>query len=69
MERWCPSQLSKDGWKLRFKSESPKDLMDKFWKYEVWIRAQSAVVCALEVGYAPGTPLVNECHELIEVER
>jgi hypothetical protein len=65
--RWCPSQLSKEGWKLKYQSESPRDLMDSYWRYEVWIREQVAAVCALIGGR--GGIRVNDCTELNEVDR
>jgi hypothetical protein len=65
--RWCPPQLSKEGWKLKYKSESPRDLMDSSWLYEVWVREQVAVVCALVSGR--GGIRINDCRELNEVDR
>jgi len=64
---WCPAQLSREGWSLKYKTESPPDLMDAHWRYEVWIREQLAVVCALVDGR--GGVRVNACTELSEVDR
>jgi hypothetical protein len=64
---WCPAQLSKEGWKLVYETESPRDLMDASWRYEVWIREPLAVVCALVGGR--GGIRVNNCRELSEVAR
>ena len=64
---WCPVQLSQEGWSLKYETESPRDLMDSHWRYEVWTREQSAVVCALVDGR--GGIRVNACTELSEVHR
>jgi hypothetical protein len=64
---WCPAQLSQEGWKLKYETESPRDLMDSFWRYEVWIRERTAIVCAL-VGGRDGLR-INGCNELSEVNR
>jgi hypothetical protein len=65
--RWCPPVLSKEGWKLRYEAESPRDLMDIYWRYEIWIREPVAVVCIFEGGRAGIR--VNGCRTLNEVER
>src|ERR1700710_2870170 len=63
---WCPSQLSKDGWALKYSSNSPQELMGAYWRYEVWTRQQLAVGCVLVGG---GRDVrVNECHPLTEVQ-
>jgi hypothetical protein len=64
--RWCPPLLSKEGWKLRYKAESPRDLMDVYWLYEIWMRERAAVVCAFLGGRAGIRE--NGCKTLNEVE-
>jgi hypothetical protein len=64
---WCPSQLSKEGWKLKYQSDSPRDLADAYWRYEVWAREPVTVVCALVGGR--GGIRVNDCQVLNEVDR
>ena len=64
-ERWCPPQALNEGWKLKYKSESPKNLADKYWRYEVWVHNEAAAVCMFLGGYA-GTK-INYCQELREV--
>jgi hypothetical protein len=64
---WCPPQLSKEGWTLKYESASPPDLMDAYWRYEVWIRERSAVLCELSGGR--GGIKTNFCKELSEVNR
>jgi hypothetical protein len=61
---WCPAQLSQEGWRLKYETESPRDLMDSYWRYEVWIRERLAVVCAM-VGGRSGIR-INGCKELKE---
>jgi hypothetical protein len=65
--RWCPPLLSKEGWKLRYKTESPQDLADAYWRYEIWMRGPAAVVCIFE-GDRAGIR-VDGCRTLHEVER
>jgi hypothetical protein len=62
---WCPDQLSKEGWTLKYKTESSPEMMDVYWRYEVWTREKLAVVCALVGGR--GGNRVNDCKELSEV--
>jgi hypothetical protein len=64
---WCPSQLSKEGWKLKYQSDNPRDLADLYWRYEVWAREQTVVLCALVGGR--GGIRVNDCQVLNEVDR
>jgi hypothetical protein len=64
--RWCPSQLSQAGWTLKYNSSSPADLMDAYWRYEIWIRERAAVVCVLIGGR--GGERVNTCQALSEVQ-
>jgi len=64
---WCPAQLSQQGWTLKYKSESPQDLMDAYWRYEVWTREGSAALCEFNGGR--GGPKANRCIELSEVGR
>ncbi len=59
---WCPSQAGQQGWKLTYKSESPRDLMDKYWNYEIWMRADAAVLCMFEEGR--GGIRVDRCFDL-----
>jgi hypothetical protein len=63
---WCPSQLTKEGWKLRYKSESSPQLMDAFWLYEVWVRDRSALACVYAGGR--GGMRLNYCQALDEVD-
>lgn len=62
---WCPDQLSKEGWTLKYRTESSQDVMDAYWRYEVWTREKLAVVCALVSNR--GGDRVNGCKELREV--
>jgi hypothetical protein len=64
---WCPDQISKEGWTLKYKTESPQDLMDVYYRYEVWIREKLAVVC-VQRGVR-GVDRVNSCTELSEVHQ
>jgi hypothetical protein len=59
--------LSKEGWKLKYESVSPRDLMDLSWRYEVWIRERAAVLCGLSG--SRGGRKMNFCKELSEVDR
>ena len=65
--RWCPGQISKEGWALKYKTESPQDLMDVYYRYEVWTREKLAVVCVQRS--ARGGGRVNSCTELNEVQQ
>jgi hypothetical protein len=65
--RWCPPLLSKEGWKLRYEAESPRDLMDVYWRYEIWLRERAAVACIFQGGR--GGIRVNDCTTLKEVEQ
>jgi len=65
--RWCPPLLSKDGWKLRYEAESPRDLMDVYWRYEIWLRERAAVACIFQGGR--GGVRVNDCKTMNEVEQ
>jgi hypothetical protein len=64
---WCPTQVKSEGWKLKYETENPRDLADAYWRYEVWVRDQSAVLCVL-VGGRSGI-LINHCEELSEVSQ
>jgi hypothetical protein len=64
---WCPDQISKEGWTLKYKTESPQDLMDAYWRYEVWTREKMAIVCVQSGGR--GGMRINSCKELSEVDR
>jgi hypothetical protein len=66
--RWCPGQISKEGWTLKYKAESPQDMADGYSRYEVWIREKLAVVCVQLVSERSGSrSRVNSCQELSEV--
>ena len=67
IDNWCPAQLVKDGWKLKYETESPRDLADSYWRYQVWTRERLAVVCALVGGR--GGIRINGCEELKEVDQ
>ena len=62
---WCPDQISKEGWTLKYKTEIPQDLMDVHYRYEVWTREKQAVVCVQRS--ARSVDRVNSCTELSEV--
>ena len=64
---WCPQRISREGWTLKYEAESPKDLMDAYWRYEVWTREKLAVVCVLAGGR--GGIRMNGCKELSEVHQ
>jgi hypothetical protein len=66
-DRWCSSQLTKEGWTLKYKAESSPDLMDVYWKHEVWTQGRMALVCS-HVGGRAGVR-INGCHTLDEVTR
>jgi hypothetical protein len=66
-DRWCRTQLVKEGWTLKYKSESPSNLMDVYWMHEVWLRERTAVLCS-HVGGRGGIR-INECQILEEVVR
>jgi hypothetical protein len=59
--------LSKEGWKLKYESVSPRDLMDVSWRYEVWVRERAAVLCGLSANRGARTS--KFCKELSEVDR
>ena len=63
---WCPKGASREGWTLKYQAESPKDLADAYWRYEVWTREKLAVVCVLSGGR--GGVRMNACQELSEVQ-
>jgi len=65
--RWCPSVLVKEGWTLKYRSQSSPELMDAYWTYEVWIRERTAMVCS-HVGGRGGTR-INWCQPLDEVNQ
>ena len=64
---WCPQQILREGWTLKYEAESPKGLMDAYWRYEVWAREKLAVVCVLTGGR--GGIRMNGCQELSEVHQ
>jgi hypothetical protein len=64
---WCAPLLSNEGWRLRYKSESPSDLMDLFWRYEIWVKEKAAVACIFEGGR--GGTRINRCQTLSEVDQ
>jgi hypothetical protein len=63
---WCAQGVSREGWTLKYRAESPGDLMDAYWLYEVWTREKLAVVCVLTGGR--GSISMNACQELSEVQ-
>jgi hypothetical protein len=65
---WCPDQISKEGWTLKYKTESSQDLMDVYYRYEVWIREKLAVVC-VELRSGRGGGRANACQELSEAHQ
>jgi len=64
---WCPSELVKEVWVLKYRSESSPQLMDAYWMHEVWIRGRTALVCS-NVGGRGGIRF-NQCMTLDEVDR
>jgi hypothetical protein len=48
----CRSHLQSNDWVLRYKAESPHDLMDVHWLIEVWIKGDYALLCELRAGRA-----------------
>jgi hypothetical protein len=67
VERWCAPQAVSEGWKLKYKNESPPNEMDGYSRYEVWVRDQVAVLCMF-VGTRGGTR-INYCSELSEASQ
>ena len=66
--KWCAPQLQRDGWKLKYKNESPLGSEGGYWLSEVWIRDQYAVECVLgSLGSTRMNVYVNRCQELSEV--
>jgi hypothetical protein len=66
-QNWCASKLRAGGWRLRYESKSPPDLMDAFWNYEIWARGRDTVLCMF-IGGRGGIG-VNTCNVLQEVGR
>ena len=64
--RWCLPTLKKGGWRLKYKTESPKELGQVSWLIEVWVRAKDALVCELRTG-REGVK-ANGCYSLTEVK-
>jgi hypothetical protein len=48
--RWCRPMLKEQGWQLKYAKESPRELMDKSYIYEVWVKDEVALVCLFEGG-------------------
>jgi hypothetical protein len=67
IDSWCPAQLSKEGWTLKYRTQSPKEMADASWRYEVWTREKLAVVCVMEAGRRHIR--MNGCRELSEVHQ
>ena len=65
IQRWCVPKLRQGGWTLKYKTESPADLVDVGWLVEVWIKGSDALVCELKSGR--GVPRSNGCYSLSEV--
>jgi hypothetical protein len=63
--RWCAPKLRAGGWLLKYKTESPKDLADVFWRIEVWVKGSDALVCELKGGR--GGLRSNGCYSLTDV--
>ena len=64
-QRWCAPKLHDGGWRLKYKTESPKDLADVAWLIEVWVKGADALVCELKTGR--GGVRSNGCYSLTEV--
>lgn len=64
---WCAPQLVKEGWTLKYRSQSSPQLMDVYWTHEIWIRERTALLCS-HVGGRAGIR-VNTCYTLDEVDR
>jgi hypothetical protein len=60
---WCPSQAEQQGWNVKFKSETPHEMADAYWKFEVWVRERDTILCMLEGGRVR----INRCVPLQEV--
>ena len=65
--RWCAPKLRNGGWKLKYRTESPKDLEGVFWRIEVWVKGADALVCELKGG--KGGLRSNGCYSLSEVSQ
>jgi hypothetical protein len=63
--RWCASKASAAGWRLKYQSESPANLMDASWRIEVWVRGHEAMLCDYHAGR--GRAPSSFCRELEEV--
>ena len=59
IQRWCVSKHKQGGWTLKYKTESPADLVDVGWLVEVWVKGRDALVCELKTGR--GVPRSNGC--------
>lgn len=64
--RWCAPRLEAGGWKLKYRSTNPADLVDVFWVFEVWIKGRDALVCELKGGR--NGLRSNGCYSAIEVD-
>lgn len=65
--RWCAPKLRAGGWALKYRTESPKDLENVFWRIEVWVKGPDALVCELKGG--KGGLRSNGCYSLTEVAK
>jgi hypothetical protein len=63
----APSELLKEGWTLKYRSQSSPQLMDVYWIHEIWIRKRTALTCS-HVGGRTAIR-VNERQTLDEVDR
>ncbi len=63
--RWCASQAKRSGWTVTHRDQSPADLMDVSWLYELWQRDRAVVLCMYSGGR--GGDRVNLCRALDEV--
>lgn len=65
--RWCAPKLRAGSWAVKYRTESPKDLADVFWRIEVWVKGSDALVCELKGGR--GGLRSNGCYSLTEVSK
>ncbi len=61
------TEVGNGGWKLTYRTESPKDLEGVFWRIEVWVKGADALVCELKGG--KGGLRSNGCYSLSEVSQ
>jgi hypothetical protein len=63
--RWCGPKAMQQGWTLKYESASSADLMDVYWRIEIWTRNREAMLCQLHGGR--GGIRSNGCEGLREV--